>query len=477
MDEAATQTYGVVRIGEIVIAIRIEHLSEVFHSNEELKLPIISDLLQGGVDLRGKLIPVLDLSIIGRFERCDRQGRLGVVVESNSLLLAFYVDEIVGIARQPVDEVYEIADNCLSGRSFFKSHFSFNNTYVTIMDVSEVFAVPGIFSVAGSENARSQKDNKGAPMLTFSAGDALYSIPAVEVHAAVPKQTIRKTAITSGPCLGEITYHSRRIPVVCPTTILGLGRKQDRSTSEVVVLRFPEDLLLGIAVDSIRDIQAFSVANEAKLPVLQNGSNLIEKALILNDGVQIYSINVELLFQTESVAEFAKLSREEAVNGKTQNPKKKDVEKRNIIKERESYLIVDLHKRVAIPLLQVTCIQDQPRNWTPAEGREGGFLGYFSRLGRSVALIDLRKKLGVGQVDWRKAQVLLTEYDETFFGYLVDQVVGIEVSQWRQKSAYPKRLAEETVVQLGTGENAQVLPFFDLSKMDEVRFENVAEPT
>ncbi|MEO1363775.1 MAG: chemotaxis protein CheW, partial [Pseudomonadota bacterium] len=128
-------------------------------------------------------------------------------------------------------------------------------------------------------------------------------------------------------------------------------------------------------------------------------------------------------------------------------------------------LVIELHKRIAIPLLQVTCILDQPQNLTPANANRDGFQGYFSRRGETIALVDLRERLGAGQVQHEKAQVLMTGDTKKQIGFLVDHVLGIEVSQWRTTVKDDPPAGQEPLVQLGAGRTAQVLPFMDLAKL------------
>lgn len=465
MADDTSLSYGVVRIGDTSIGISLDNLSEVFHSRGQQTLPIDSDQLQGGVDLRGSLVPILNMSLVGSFCRKDQSTELGVVLEHEQMSLAFYVDEIVGIANVSKDMIGQIVENKPTRDAFFGSIFPFNGRFVSILDVAQVFAIPGVFAANRSEVGVVERGAKGPPMLTFTAGGALYSVPAVDVHAAVPKQEIEETAIKSGPCLGEITYHNRRIPVVCPVTILGLGKRHTRTLSEVVVLRFPDDLLLGIAVDAIRDIRTFSSTKESNVPVWQVEPNLIEKVLVDDDAKQIFVVNVARLRKSKHVVDIASLSRVDE-----QKPAEPSVGEGNetagqVTKERERYLVVELHKRVAIPLLQVTCILDQPQNLTPANSNTNGFQGYFSRRGETIALVDLRERLGAGQVQHEKAQVLMTGDNKRQTGFLVDHVLGIEVSQWRTKTNDDAPPGQEPIVQLGAGKSVQVLPFMDLTAL------------
>lgn len=459
-ESSAHNRFGVVRIGESTLGIPISHLSEVFHIKTPHTLPNDSELLHGGVELRGQLVPVLNLQFLGNLTPQDAASKLGVIIEHDGKLLAFYVDEVLGITDIDTDLVHSISECDGTKPSLFVDIFPDKGRFVSILNVSYIFQIPGVFATKRPQIDAQAKINKSSPMLTFAAGSALYAVPAVEVYAAVPKQTIHETAITSGHCLGEITYHDRRIPVACPVGILGLGKQTRQTNAAVVILRFPDDLLLGFAVDEIQDIRTFDKTKEAAIPIWQEGTNFFENVSIGANQTQIFVLSLAKFRANPEILAIASLSQLEETAQKT------DVivrdKKTNVIQERERYLIVDARDRYAIPLKHVTSILEPPKVLTRTDNVQRGFLGYFARLGETVALIDLRAKLGKGYVTVGEGQVLLTGSAGAQIGFLVDRMIGIELSEWRERTPNQGASLGGTVVQLGTDAEALVLPYLDL---------------
>lgn len=461
MNEDKSQRYGVVRVGKVLLGIEIEHLVEVFPVFKDTPLPNGSDLLCGGVDLRGRLIPILNLTLLTDVIQPDSANRLGIVVEHNQKTLGFYVQEIIGIASLKADALQMVSENNQAKSSLFGAVFSYKDQFVSVIDIAHLCALPGVHATVRLETNANDTQSQHPPMMTFEAGSALYAVPAVEVYAAVPKQPIEVTAISSGPCLGEITYHNRRVPVVCPVSILGLGTPSTKTVTEVVVLRFPDNQVVGLAVDAIHDIRTYPSGKDAKIPIWQSGENLIDNTFFSANDDQIYSIDVERLRNLPNVVDIARFSEpteEQTSETSDDNSERSDG---NVVAERERYLVVETSNRFAIPLLQVTCIVDPPDSLTPKSNASAGLKGYFHRLGETIALIDLREHLGQGSVSANTAKVLLTGGCNEQMGYLVDRVVSIEVSQWREKEPKHSNRAT-TVVQLGSGTEQFVLPYFDL---------------
>ena len=467
MSGAAPLRYGVVRVGPIALGVPIEHLTEVFPVSRIHPLPKGSSLLRGGVELRGRMIPVLDISHLAGLAEAEADGTLGVVIERDRKQLAFRVSEILGITDIRSDNLAPVADEKSEAPAVFDRVFAYGGRFVSILDVDRLFAMPGVFTTDRPDFGTRGSESRRRPMMTFEAGSALYAVPAVEVYAAVPKQAIQVTAIASGPCLGEINYHNRRVPVVCPVQILGLGASRARSQTEVVVLRFPDDLVLGLAVDAIRDIRGYPGEKKTRIPVDHPTAALIDCVYPGDtEDEQIYAIDIDRLRAVPDVLDIARLSRDRTDESKAAEKadakRESDTGKSNIIREQERYLVVETDERIAIPLCQVNCILEPPARTTPVANDWGGFKGYFTRLGETVALIDLRERLGKGVAKESAAKVLLTGESGRQVGFLVDKVISIEVSQWREKEPEKGKGLDQTVVQLGSKDNRSVLPYFDL---------------
>ena len=119
-----------------------------------------------------------------------------------------------------------------------------------------------------------------------------------------------------------------------------------------------------------------------------------------------------------------------------------------------------------MPLLQVSCILEPPQNVTKGARLAAGFKGYFSRLGETVALIDLREAQGLGSVSAPSAKVLLTGERANQIGFLVENVVSIEVSCWREREQ--GQGGYQTLVQLGSDDAPLLLPYCALAGLTPV---------
>ncbi|MEM8751279.1 MAG: chemotaxis protein CheW, partial [Pseudomonadota bacterium] len=450
----------VIQLGNAFIGIPIEHLSEVFHIQKGEAIAQRGELLQGGIALRGRLVPVLNLQLMGGLHDVESTAKLGVILEHAQRLLAIFVDNIVGIATVAHNDMDGIKNGKSADQSLFKSLFAYQGRFVSILDVAHMFSAPDVYTAQRPNITKRSKLRTQEPVLKFEAGAALYSVPAVEVYAAIPRQTIAHTAITMGDCLGEITYHGRRIPVVCPFRILGLGNRRRPALTEIVALRFPDNLVLGFAVDAIHEIGTFSGAKDTTVPLWQAGRNFIERVIIRDDEEQIYAISLDRLHKAEDLQAIASLSK--VTDERKKKPKPQISENRNVSRKKERYIVIDAEDRLAVPLSQVNRIVEPPKRLTTADAQIPGFRGYFSRFDESIALFDLAECRGQGAVDDGHGKILLTGRPGHQVGFLVERVVSIEMSEWCEKPTENNARQDTTLVQLGDGSNATVLPALDL---------------
>jgi len=368
--------FGIIQIGEALIAIPIQHLSEVLHVQKQEPLAQSGTFLRGGIALRGQIVPVLNLQALAGLPEPDATTKLGVIVEYQARQLALFADRIIGIANITSDDIHKMSSTAGSQASLFPKLFAYDGSFASVLDVSATFDSPDIFTAKRPDISKKNMLRSQVPMLTFEAGTARFSVPAVEVYAAIPRQSVESTAITMGPILGEITYHGRRIPVVCASRILGLGDGERQPRPEIVALRFPDDLVLGFAVDAIHEIGTFSGIKETTIPLWQSGRSFINRVMIRDDALQIYVVDLEKLHQADDLLTSAKLSKIE--EDLEVQPKTETTNERNVYREKQRYLVVDADARLAIPLSQVNRIVEPPVRVTPATVSSHGFRGYFS---------------------------------------------------------------------------------------------------
>lgn len=458
--------YGIARVGASLVGFSLDQMSEVCRLQDLHPLLISSSALLGGLNLRGHMIPVLDLQGLCGFPARAR-GPFAVIVRRQERLVAFPVDEVIGIARVLPDKVQGLAHPGL-GRSCVHSVFLDGTRSISIVDLEEIFALPEVYSVAAPQIVQARvEDGQREPVLIFDVGGARFSVRAEDVYGTVPRQTIEVNAITSGFCMGSITYHKRRVPVLNSAAVFGLGALSEKAQTEVVVLRCEGDRLLGLAVDSIQDVRAIDRRQYLAIPRMVGiGGDFFSGVLVREDGTQIYTIAIDRFLADPRVASITGLSTPVA-----------GVAAAAVARgEVERYLVYKAGRVFATPLSQVSCILQPPGRVVPMTHPMMGLEGFFARDQASVPLVDLNTRLGAETTRSGLERVLLIGEGEDMLGFRVERVFSIENSAWVLKGLPSEGEGAEPLVQLGRGEDRRALPVLNLELLRSEYFVPAPRP-
>mgnify|MGYP003623491580 FL=1 len=111
MDHAKKQDYELLQlvtfsIGEEEFGVDILKVQEIIRTMEITKVPRAQDFVEGVINLRGKVIPIIDLR--RRFglssKKHDKHTRI-IVIEINNMIVGFVVDSVSEVLRIPAGTV------------------------------------------------------------------------------------------------------------------------------------------------------------------------------------------------------------------------------------------------------------------------------------------------------------------------------------------------------------------------------------
>jgi purine-binding chemotaxis protein CheW len=93
-------------IGEEEFGVDILSVQEIIRTMEITKVPRAPDFVEGVINLRGKVIPIIDLrKRFGLMSRDhDKHTRI-IVIEINNMIVGFVVDSVSEVLRIPADTV------------------------------------------------------------------------------------------------------------------------------------------------------------------------------------------------------------------------------------------------------------------------------------------------------------------------------------------------------------------------------------
>jgi len=160
------EQYVVFKVGDEEYGVAIEKVREINRISSLTKIPRSPRFLEGLMNLRGEVIPVVDLR--KRFElevRQEKDSAARVIVsEINEKKTGFIVDSVEGVERIPKHSIMDVPDMLLEGESgrFITNVIRVDTRVILVLDIdkllttSEMRRMEKVVQKAEGEDSKSQ---------------------------------------------------------------------------------------------------------------------------------------------------------------------------------------------------------------------------------------------------------------------------------------------------------------------------------
>jgi purine-binding chemotaxis protein CheW len=131
-------------IGNEEYAVDILYVQEINRMLQITKVPNSPDFVEGVINLRGRVIPVIDLrSRLGMTKKEHDHNTRIIVIEVQGNTLGFIVDAVREVLRIPA-EITEIPPELTSGvdSEYIKSVGKLDDRLLILIDLEKIFAQP-----------------------------------------------------------------------------------------------------------------------------------------------------------------------------------------------------------------------------------------------------------------------------------------------------------------------------------------------
>lgn len=156
MQEAALRQYLTFHLGSELFALPIEHIREIIECSSITAIPLMPDFLRGVINLRGAVVPVIDLSA--------RFGRPQTAIGRRTCVVILEVDDpdselqLLGVLVDAVSEVMDIDLGQIEARpsfganlrtDFIEGILKVGGRMVIILDVRQVVSLEELSTLVG----------------------------------------------------------------------------------------------------------------------------------------------------------------------------------------------------------------------------------------------------------------------------------------------------------------------------------------
>jgi purine-binding chemotaxis protein CheW len=495
MPEAAPEAqrpmaYGGFALSGMQLALPMDALREVVPSESWISLPCPNPGVVGGVNLRGVVVPVLDLR--GQLGRSAAPSEFAcvLIVVAQGRLLGLLADEVTGIFHADHRGEHSLQDGA-NAVSLLAGTVCRSDTQalVSVLSVQALSQLPGVPLVQDPEPERQRTqdasdlvviDNRADTLVLLRCGHVPMAIDALAVHATLPKPELRDSPLAMGHCRGVIEHAGAWVPAVDLHALCGLGPvpKADAG-AQAFLVALPAGLV-AFLVTEVLDV--ISVQPDARVPVPAFAlprPELMHAALpdhhlppelaqrLGTAGAQFLMLEAQALMDCEDVRNLAQANaRQQGVSADT----RAFTQGLQPGQQQRSMLTYGLAGETATPLDQVQEILPYARSVSIFQ-TGGPLLGFTVHNGQSIPVLCLSRLSG-GQAPEATpaASVLVVQSEGELVGFAVPHLKTIEAAQWEPElpevmARHADTFRSRKLALVGRGEEQRMLPVLDLAQL------------
>ncbi|MBM7059111.1 purine-binding chemotaxis protein CheW [Pseudomonas sp. UL073] len=155
-EKPLTQQFLTLTLGSELFALPIEHIREIIEFGGLTEIPLMPAFLRGVINLRGAVVPVVDLAVRFGRERTATGKRTCIVIvemlqEDGPKLLGIIVDavnEVLSIERQQLEQRPSLGSGVRA--EFIAGILKLNERFVIALDILQMLSLDELDQLAGA---------------------------------------------------------------------------------------------------------------------------------------------------------------------------------------------------------------------------------------------------------------------------------------------------------------------------------------
>lgn len=476
----APQRYGSFSLGALRLALPMTALREVLPLQALTALPCQVPGLLGGIDLRGRTVPVVDLrGMLGQPVTPSPEGACVVVMAHERPcgtrgLLGLLADRVDSVFSAGPEASSPMEAGCDTPLVFSHCITADDGQRCSVLLPDALAALAGAPVVPESAGPNGeQQGGRAVPTLLLRCDKVLMAIDAVAVQSTLADpQLDTRTALAQGHCRGVAASTLGPVPAVDLLALVGLADGAQRQPPQAVVVQLPTGAV-ALMVDEVMDMIDRRAGAMVPLPALALPQHTLFQGVMQAPGslpgTPVMLLSIDALRRHDELLRIAAAGRpagappQAAVQAGAQGdpPGAPAAASPLSAADARGRMLVTfvLGAETATPLDQVREILC----YTPDLARFAGtgpMLGVTLHRGRAIPVMCLSRLTGGPPPEVTPAaSVLVVEVAGAPVGFAVPALAAIERARW--EPGKPRR----SMVLVGDGETERMLPLIDLQQM------------
>lgn len=446
--------FGSFYLANSEFAVSVSYVQEVVNPPiAYTPVPLAPDYLKGLFNLRGTVIPVLDLrSLLGLQQEDKCETSKIAIIELEGTCVGLLFDKTGEVFKNNEEERSDFNNSSSNSHAVISGVFKkeAGKRIVQILDVTKLFKLQNV--PKDSSRTRLGRDGFGnkrgnrKQCISFVVGPAKCALPISDIQEILKVHQLCESALGTGHCVGTIDLRGATVPVIDFAALLKY-RQIDKSETatqgdrRVVVMKLEKELF-GLMVDSIDSIISFFPDELLPFPLVEQNKAQMFLGCITGHG----ETNILLLDHQQILTnnEITDITRGHSKLYQSNSNDQESIKSKG--GSRRTYITFKIDNSYAVAINEVKEIIEYPQQLLQPPGLKKHVRGLLNLRGDLVTIVDARSMyLNESKGPETTSQkVLVFKKNGVHFGLIVDTVEAIITFAEKDKIKLPELLYDQS---------------------------------
>jgi purine-binding chemotaxis protein CheW len=445
------ELYGSFHLAGAELALPVAALQEVVNHPETLTpVPLAPPYLLGLFNLRGTLIPVVDLRQLLRLNaEGSGAARKVAIVETGGVRVGLAFDATGEILRVPRDQVIalETPEGGTPAAIGAVLKLDGGERILHVLAPAVLLGLPDVPRLAqAAPRVAERRAHQGQRRqnVSFKVGGTALALPMEAIQEIIRVPPLQQSPLADEICIGMLNLRGATVPVLDFRAFLGFTRAsangangdEARVDERRIVVLHRGDLHFGMLVDEVASIVAYRDEDRLAMPTYGGNAQLSLFAgyLAAEQGAGVLLMNADALFANERIVALTLGHRElyRTVLAQAGTAQKRGAGNRQTI------VTFRIGQLIGVRIAQLREVIDYRDDIVCTPGLPAFVRGVLNLRGVLVTVIDVRAMYAMPPYeDLAHAKVLIVDYEQEKYGLLVDSVEDIVTLNGAAQLAMP----------------------------------------
>ena len=427
---ARAEVHASFLLGNEEFALDVKHVQEVVNMPTTIvPLPLAPDFVCGCFDLRGAIIPVMDMArLLDRPPSTAAAARKTVVVEHHGVRLGLLFDDTCRVIRASTDARtgFDYADGTRHG--VISGVLKTGDALVRLLDLERLAGL-GDVPHATVDDALDRAARAGRARrrcVSFSVAGMRLAFPIGSIFEIVPAHAIEASPLQDRLCAGVMRIRNRVVPIIRFGLLLSAGATTadaPASGEQHVIVLEMGFAYVGLLVDSVDAIETYAQDELMPVPALTAGRTpLFLGCIDFGARGHVFLLDGPGVLAHGEIGRV--LGQQSSLFGECGGA---DAGRQRRASLRQPFLWIETRQAFALPMKAVREIVDALDRLVPMPGAPQHVPGMINLRGQMVPVVDMRSffRLGGETECTAETKIVVIDEGEALVGLRVDAVRSI----------------------------------------------------